>query len=74
MLSPCDTVAELQYLLEFLLSSIFKQAGGVKRLDALKSEFEETIRSQVADMVADGEELPSWLISGDYRIEFMAVQ
>lgn len=41
-----------------------------KNLDNLKAEFEEAIKSQVDDMVADGEELPAWLKSGEYEIDY----
>ncbi len=41
-----------------------------KNIDDLKSEFENSIKTQVADMVAEGEELPGWLADGDYRIEY----
>ena len=41
-----------------------------KNLDNLKAEFEEAIKSQVADMVTDGEELPAWLKSGEYEIDY----
>lgn len=41
-----------------------------KNIDDLKVEFEDSIKSQVADMVADGEELPAWLVSGEYEIEY----
>lgn len=41
-----------------------------KNLDNLKAEFEESIKSQVDDMVADGEELPAWLKSGEYEIDY----
>ncbi len=39
-------------------------------LDHLKADFEDAVRNQVADMIADGEELPEWLASGDYDIEY----
>lgn len=41
-----------------------------KNIDDLKAGFEDALKSQVADMMADGEELPSWLASGDYRVEY----
>lgn len=45
-----------------------------KSLDGLKSEFIDALHNQIADMVADGEELPRWLINGEFEVEFsMAV-
>lgn len=41
-----------------------------KTIDGLKADFEESLKLQTADMVADGEEIPQWLASGDYSIEF----
>ncbi len=41
-----------------------------KSLENLKVEFETAIRSQVADMMADGEEVPSWLATGNYKIDY----
>lgn len=41
-----------------------------KNLNDLKAEFEAAVKSQVADMVADGEELPSWLVSGEYEFNY----
>ena len=41
-----------------------------KNLNDLKAEFEAAIKSQVVDMVADGEELPSWLVSGEYEFDY----
>ncbi len=39
-------------------------------LDQLKAEFEDAIKSQAADMAADGEAVPEWLVAGDYEIEY----
>lgn len=41
-----------------------------KDLENLKSKFESTLKSQVEDMVADGEDVPQWLVDGDYFIEY----
>ena len=41
-----------------------------KTLEGLKSEFEAAIRTQIEDMVADGESLPKWLADGDYTFEY----
>lgn len=41
-----------------------------KRLESLKAEFEDALKAQVADMLADGEDVPAWLASGDYDIEY----
>ena len=41
-----------------------------KNLDELKSKFEAALKGQVTDMVADGEEVPRWLVQGDYVIDY----
>lgn len=41
-----------------------------KDLESLKSEFEDSLKTQVADMLANGEEVPAWLAEGDYRIQY----
>ena len=41
-----------------------------KSIEQLKSSFESSIKQQAQDMVADGEEVPAWLASGEYRIEY----
>lgn len=41
-----------------------------KNLESLKTEFESAIKSQVADMVSEGESIPQWLADGDYIIEY----
>ncbi len=38
-----------------------------KNLDALKSEFESAVKSQVEDMLAAGEPVPQWLADGEYK-------
>lgn len=41
-----------------------------KTLDGLKAAFAESLREHIAGMIADGEELPQWLVAGDYRIDY----
>lgn len=41
-----------------------------KNLDNLKAEFENSIKAQVTDMVTDGEELPTWLVAGEYKFDY----
>lgn len=41
-----------------------------KSLEALKQEFEISLQSQIEDMIADGDDIPQWLASGDYIIEY----
>lgn len=41
-----------------------------KNLEELKSEFEESLKSQIKDMLTDGEAIPQWLADGDYEIEY----
>ena len=41
-----------------------------KRLDSLKADFEDAIKAQVTDMVAEGEDVPVWLAAGDYTVEY----
>lgn len=41
-----------------------------KSIDKLKSTFESSLRQQAKDMMADGEEVPEWIASGDYKIEY----
>ena len=42
-----------------------------KDIDALKKEFAETLRFHLDAMVEDGEDIPQWLASGDYTIEYV---
>ncbi len=41
-----------------------------KDIEALKAEFEETLRFHVEAMAEDGEAVPHWLLSGEYTIEY----
>ena len=41
-----------------------------KSLEVLKQEFELSLQSQIEDMIAEGEDIPQWLASGDYIIEY----
>lgn len=41
-----------------------------KSLEGLKEEFTETLRFHVEAMMEDGEQVPEWLTSGDYEIDF----
>lgn len=52
----------------------FEDVGAVlctnKTLPGLKEEFEETLRFHIETMVEDGENVPDWLASGDYEIQY----
>lgn len=41
-----------------------------KTLEGLKQEFEDTLRFHVEAMAEDGEEVPQWLLDGDYEINY----
>lgn len=41
-----------------------------KSLEGLKLDFEESLRFHVDAMAEDGEDVPQWLVDGDYRIEY----
>ena len=41
-----------------------------KTVEGLKQDFEESLRFHVEAMKEDGEELPEWLIDGDYSIDY----
>lgn len=41
-----------------------------KTLDGLKQDFISSLQAQINDMLADGEDVPEWLASGDYEVEF----
>ena len=41
-----------------------------KTLEGLKQTFIDSLHSQKAEMVSDGEDVPSWLIDGNYAVEF----
>lgn len=42
-----------------------------KDIDNLKREFEDSVKTQVEDMLADGEKLPEWLADGEYVFEYI---
>lgn len=41
-----------------------------KTLDGVKAAFSEALSEHIACMVSEGEELPIWLINGDYSIVY----
>lgn len=41
-----------------------------KTFEGLKKEFELSLKTQINDMVADGEYVPEWLVNGDYMINY----
>lgn len=41
-----------------------------KRIENLKMEFEEAVRSQVSEMVAVGEQVDKWLENGEYEFSY----
>jgi hypothetical protein len=41
-----------------------------KTLEGVKSEFISALNQQIADMCAEGETVPEFLINGDYKVEF----
>lgn len=41
-----------------------------KTLTGLKADFKEALETQIADMKADGEDIPRWLADGEYVIEY----
>ncbi len=41
-----------------------------KTLNGLKDAFKSSLETQIKDMLADGEYLPEWLATGDYKIEY----
>lgn len=41
-----------------------------KTLEGLKKEFQLSLQSQIDDMLADGEDIPQWLASGDFEVEY----
>lgn len=41
-----------------------------KTLEGLKQDFEQSLRFHIEAMAEDGEELPQWLVSGDYEIRY----
>lgn len=52
----------------------YKSFGAVvctnKTIDGLKSEFESSVKTQIEDMVAEGEPLPKWMIKGEYAFDY----
>ncbi|MDE6022372.1 MAG: type II toxin-antitoxin system HicB family antitoxin [Muribaculaceae bacterium] len=42
-----------------------------KTLDKLKSDFEESLRLHIEGCLEDGDELPEYLVNGDYEIEYV---
>ncbi|MDE6697775.1 MAG: CopG family transcriptional regulator [Muribaculaceae bacterium] len=42
-----------------------------KTLDALKEDFKESLRLHINGCVSDGDELPTYLVNGDYEVEFV---
>ncbi len=41
-----------------------------KNIENLKLEFEACLKSQIEDMIADGESIPKWLADGSYKVEY----
>lgn len=41
-----------------------------KTLDGLKKEFVSSLQAQINDMLADGDDVPQWLVSGDFVIDY----
>lgn len=42
-----------------------------KTLDKLKAEFEESLRFHIEGCLEDGDQLPEYLVNGDYEIEYV---
>lgn len=42
-----------------------------KTLDKLKADFEESLRLHIEGCLEDGDELPEYLVNGDYEIEYV---
>ena len=42
-----------------------------KTLDKLKAEFEESLRFHIEGCIEDGDQLPEYLVNGDYEIEYV---
>ena len=42
-----------------------------KTLDKLKTEFEESLRFHIEGCIEDGDQLPEYLVNGDYEIEYV---
>lgn len=42
-----------------------------KTLDKLKADFEESLRFHIEGCLEDGDELPEYLVKGDYKIEYV---
>lgn len=41
-----------------------------KTIEGIKQDFEESLRFHIEAMLEDGEEVPEWLATGDYEIEY----
>lgn len=41
-----------------------------KTLDGLKNEFEDSLKWHIEAMAEDGDDVPEWLASGDYEIQY----
>lgn len=41
-----------------------------KTLEGLKKEFQKSLQWQIEDMLADGDDVPQFLASGDFEIEY----
>lgn len=41
-----------------------------KTLEGLKKEFQKSLQWQIEDMLADGDDVPQWLASGDFEIDY----
>lgn len=41
-----------------------------KTIDGIKHDFEESLRFHIEGLIEDGDEVPQWLIDGDYTIEY----
>lgn len=42
-----------------------------KTLDKLKADFEESLRLHIEGCLEDGDDLPEYLVNGDYKIEYV---
>lgn len=42
-----------------------------KTLDKLKEEFEDSLRFHIEGCIEDGDNLPEYLVNGDYEIEYV---
>lgn len=44
-----------------------------KTIEGLKHDFEESLQEHIKDCITDGDDIPSWLVSGNYKIEYLNV-